>query len=75
MFKKEDHRVNKNSQKIRELVRMTGMDVLSLAVAIDASEKSVYKWMNGTSNPNLSHYIALVELANKVRESNKKKVL
>lgn len=48
---------------IRSLVSRTGLSVLDIAVRIDASEKSIYKWMNGTSKPNCEHLLALLALA------------
>ena len=53
---------------IRTLVYKTGLDVLALAVEIDASEKSIYKWMNGTSLPNCRHLLALLHLADSADE-------
>ena len=61
--------VNNYSRDIRTLVYKTGLDVLALAIKIDASEKSIYKWMNGTSLPNCSHLLALISLANKAEEA------
>jgi hypothetical protein len=34
-----------------------------LAASIDASEKSIYKWMNGTSLPDATHLYRLMQLA------------
>ena len=48
---------------IRTLVRDTGLDILDIAIRINASEKSIYKWMNGTSRPNCEHLLALLALA------------
>lgn len=57
------------SRDIRTLVYKTGLDILNLAIEIDASEKSIYKWMNGTSLPNCSHLLALIRLANAAEEA------
>lgn len=54
---------NKYVSLIRKLVRDTGLSVLDIAIEIDASEKSIYKWMNGTSRPNCEHLLALLALA------------
>ena len=56
---------NKYVGLIRKLVRSTGLDVLDIAIEINASEKSIYKWMNGTSCPNCEHLLALLALAEK----------
>ena len=63
--------INNHSHDIRKLVYKTGLDVVSLAIEIDASEKSIYKWMNGTSLPNCSHLLALIRLANASEEASK----
>ena len=47
---------------IRKLVHKTGLSILDLAIEIKASEKSIYKWMNGTSRPNCEHLLALLVL-------------
>ena len=60
---------NNHSHDIRKLVYKTGLDIPSLAIEIDASEKSIYKWMNGTSLPNCSHLFALIRLANAAEEA------
>lgn len=49
---------------IRNLVHNTGLTILDISIRIDASEKSIYKWMNGTSLPNCEHLLALLALAN-----------
>ena len=54
---------NKYVGLIRKLVHNTGLSVLEIAVEIKASEKSIYKWMNGTSLPNCEHLLALLALA------------
>ena len=61
--------INNYSHDIRTLVYKTGLDILDLAIEIDASEKSIYKWMNGTSLPNCSHLLALIRLANAAEEA------
>ena len=61
--------INNYSHDIRKLVYKTGLDILALAIEIDASEKSIYKWMNGTSLPNCSHLLALIRLANATEEA------
>lgn len=48
---------------VRKLIAATGLDIVDLAIAIDASEKSIYKWMNGTSLPDCRHLLALISLA------------
>ena len=48
---------------IRSLVHKSGLPILDLAIEIGASEKSIYKWMNGTSLPNCKHILALLSLA------------
>lgn len=50
---------------IRSLIRQTGMDVLTLSTYIGASEKSIYKWMNGTSKPSFDYTYALLKLVYK----------
>ena len=55
--------INNSSRDIRKLVYDTGLSILDLAIEINASEKSIYKWMNGTSRPNCSHLLALLNLA------------
>ena len=62
---------NNYSRDIRTLVCKTGLDILDLAIEINASEKSIYKWMNGTSLPNCSHLLALIRLANAGEEAKK----
>ena len=54
---------NKYVGLIRNLVHKTGMPIINLAIEINASEKSIYKWMNGTSCPNCEHLLALLLLA------------
>ena len=61
--------MNDHSGLIRKLINDTGLTILALAVEIDASEKSIYKWMNGTSLPNCSHLLALIRLANAAEEA------
>ena len=56
--------INNYSRDIRILVHKTGLDIINLANKINASEKSIYKWMNGTSLPNCGHLLALISLAN-----------
>jgi hypothetical protein len=36
---------------------------VSLGVYIDASEKSIYKWANGTSKPDCDHIFAMLAIA------------
>ena len=55
--------ISNYSHDIRKLVYDTGLSILDLAIEIDASEKSIYKWLNGTSRPNCSHLLALIKLA------------
>jgi len=52
-----------NSRLIRILVAQSGDSVLDVAVSIEASEKSVYKWMNGASMPDAAHFSRLLRLA------------
>ena len=47
---------------VRKLIAATGLEIVDLAIAIDASEKSIYKWMNGTSLPDCRHLLALISL-------------
>lgn len=47
---------------VRKLVYATGMDYISLGVAIDASDKSIYKWMSGKSQPDSEHLLKLIAL-------------
>ena len=54
---------NKYVGLIRKLVHSTGLSILDIAIEIHASEKSIYKWMNGTSRPNCEHLLALLALA------------
>lgn len=55
---------------IRRLVYKTGLTILDLLIKIDASEKSIYKWMNGKSLPDCRHLLALLALANQSDESS-----
>jgi hypothetical protein len=48
---------------LRQLVYATGQEIPDLAVSIDASEKSIYKWINGTSQPDCYHFYQLLQLA------------
>jgi hypothetical protein len=52
-----------DSRLIRQLVWASNQELPDLAVSIDASEKSIYKWMNGTSLPDATHLYRLMELA------------
>jgi hypothetical protein len=54
---------------LRRLIAATGYhDYASLGAAIGASEKSIYKWMNGTSQPAAHHLYRLLVLAGWVQE-------
>lgn len=59
------------TRAIRSLVKKIGLDYVSLGIEINASEKSIYKWLNGTSRPNCSHLLSLIALADKA-DNNKK---
>jgi hypothetical protein len=49
---------------LRQLIAATGIeDYAVLGAKIGASEKSIYKWMNGTSQPAASHLYQLLLLA------------
>lgn len=56
------------SHDIRSLVSKTGLDIKELAIAINASEKSIYKWIKGRSAPDFAHTRALFNLAYKIEE-------
>lgn len=60
---------------IRSLVRKTGYDIQTLSIIIDASEKSIYKWMNGKSKPSFEHSYALLNLVYEFDKENKEKTL
>ena len=53
---------NRTLQMIRSLVLKTGLDFVTLGTRIGASEKSIYKWMNGTSKPSCDHLLSLFRL-------------
>lgn len=55
--------MKEETKEIRRLVAATGLDIKDVAIEINASVKSVYKWLNGTSIPSKKHYDALVALA------------
>lgn len=59
--------MNNNHLIVRKLIAATGLSILSLALEIDASEKSIYKWMNGTSLPDCKHLLALIRLVDAQR--------
>lgn len=59
---------------LRELIAATGMtDYAVLGKRIGASEKSIYKWMAGTSAPAAHHLYALLLLAGWVTKKPKEK--
>ena len=55
--------MNNYAHLIRKLVHKTGLSIGEIADKINASVKSVYKWMNGTSRPNCEHLWSLLALA------------
>jgi hypothetical protein len=49
---------------LRQIIAATGIaDYAVLGARIGASEKSIYKWMNGTSQPAARHLYQLLILA------------
>ena len=60
---------------IRKLVRSTGLSILDTAIEINASEKSIYKWLKGTSSPNCEHLLELLSLIEKKNENHLSKGL
>jgi transcriptional regulator with XRE-family HTH domain len=56
---------------MRKLISDTGYeDYEKLAQKIGASEKSIYKWMNGTSEPSAEHFYQLLRLAGYLTSSS-----
>jgi hypothetical protein len=56
---------------IRKLVYASKQEVRDLAVSIGASDKSIYKWMDGISLPDAVHLFRLMKMANMIRDDNK----
>jgi transcriptional regulator with XRE-family HTH domain len=56
---------------MRKLISDTGYeDYEKLAHEIGASQKSIYKWMNGTSEPSAEHFYQLLQLAGYLSSSS-----
>lgn len=54
--------MNNTTREVRRLCAGTGLTVKELAVAINASVKSVYKWLNGKTMPDATHLLKILEL-------------
>lgn len=54
---------------IRRLISETGLSIRELAIQIDASEKSIYKWISGQSLPNCKHLLAILMLIDENRKN------
>ena len=53
---------------IRTLVAATKLNPIDLGIRINASEKSIYKWMNGSSMPSCAHVLRLMKLVDHQNE-------
>ena len=51
-------------KKICRLIHKTGMSIFNLAIEIEASPQSIYKWMSGQSLPSCEHILRLLDLVN-----------
>lgn len=47
---------------IRKLIAKTGLSIHELSIKIDASDKTIYKWISGKCLPNCKHLLSLLEI-------------
>ncbi len=59
---KRNAQMNDQNRQIRKLVAASGLSISELANKINASPKSIYKWMSGVSLPNKEHLTALYKV-------------
>src|SRR5579884_2750503 len=57
------------SSVLRKLVRRERADIIRVARDLEVSENTVYRWMNGSSEPRTMHLRRLLEIFPEQRES------